>query len=486
MTNLPPNPANPGSNLAITVIGLGYVGLVTAACLAEWGHRVTGVDADDTRLTALRRGSSPFHEPGLESLVQSMIRAGRLRLASQAAEAVRDADIVFVAVGTHDGNGGWQTKTMLGCLKAVVPHLREGAVVVIRSTLPPDFVAQVGDIVAELRRGDDGQVSLLLNPEFTQEGKALDDFRSPSRVVLGVASDHDGRGQELLVAMYRAAKAPVIVMSAVEACLAKLGSNLFLATKITFANEMAALCDAFGGMIDPVVGAIGLDPRVAPSFLGAGVGFGGSCLPNQVAMISRIAESGGVATPLFAAVDEINHRQRNRFVDLIAEMLDGRLRDSRIALMGLAFKPDTDDIRDAPSIAIARSLIDAGADVAAFDPMPAARAAASQALPFLFVADSVEEALRGADAVALVTEWPELVNLDWTRVRALVRRPVVIDGRNALDQGTVLRAGYRYAAFGRGRHTPVAAFIEPSSEVVRTAITANTDVGDLETSLPGH
>jgi UDPglucose 6-dehydrogenase len=485
LTDVPADRAFPGRDLNITVIGLGYVGLVTAACLADWGHRVTGVDADEARLTALRGGNTPFHEPGLERLVHSMLDAGRLQLASHAAEAVRDADIVILAVGTHDGNGGWQTKTMLGCLEVVVPHLREDTVIVIRSTLPPDFVGQLGEIVDELRPPEMGHVSVILNPEFTREGRALDDFRNPSRVVLGVADDPDGRGRELLIAMYQAAYAPVIVMSAVEACLAKLGSNLFLATKITFANEMAALCDAFGGAIDPVVSAIGLDPRIAPSFLGAGIGFGGSCLPHQVSMISRIAESGGVATPLFAAVDEINHRQRNRFVDLIAEMLDGRLRESRIALLGLAFKPDTDDIRDAPSIAIARALIDAGADVVAYDPMPAARSAASLALPALYVADSVEAALRGADAVALVTEWPELVNLDWAMSRELVRRPIVVDGRNALDHGAVLRAGFRYAAFGRGRSTPVPVVMEMSPSQ-RPTIAAENARGDLEGSLPGH
>jgi len=230
---------------------------------------------------------------------------------------------------------------------------------------------------------------------------------------------------------------------------------LFLATKISFANELAAMCDAFGATVDPVIDAIGLDPRVGRGFLGAGIGFGGSCLPHQVAMAARIAESGGVATPLFAAVDEINHRQRHRFVDLIAEMLDGRLRGARVALLGLAFKPDTDDIRDAPSLSIARELIDAGAEVTAFDPMPTARSSASNSLAQMFVADSIEDAIRGADALALVTEWPEFVQLDWASVHGLLRRPVVVDGRNALDLETMVRSGYRYAAFGRGRSMPM-------------------------------
>jgi UDPglucose 6-dehydrogenase len=336
----------------------------------------------------------------------------------------------------------------------VLPHASDDAVIVIRSTLPPDFVRALPALVAEQRPIGSPPLPILLNPEFTREGTALDDFRSPSRVVIGIASDPNGRGVERLTTMYQAANARVIVMSAVEACLTKLGSNLFLATKITFANELAAMCDAFGATIDPVIGAIGLDPRVGRGFLGAGVGFGGSCLPHQVAMTARIAESGGIATPLFAAVDEINHRQRHRFVDLIAEMLDGRLRGARVALLGLAFKPDTDDIRDAPSISIARELIDAGAEVTAFDPMPTARSAASNSLAQMYVADSVEDAIRGADAIALVTEWPEFVHLDWASVRGLLRGAVVVDGRNALDLQTMVRSGYRYAAFGRGRSMP--------------------------------
>lgn len=454
MRHAPANRGTAGRSLDITVVGLGYVGLVTAACLAEWGHRVVGVDTDQARLAALRGGHIPFHEPGLDGLVRSTIDDRRLRLQSRPADAVKDADVVVLAVGTHDGNGGWQTKTMLACLEAVLPHIREGAVLVIRSTLPPDFVAELAEIAREHRPASMADVPVLLNPEFTREGSALDDFRRPARVVLGVASDPDGRGLERMIEMYQAAEAPVIVMSAVEACLSKLGSNLFLATKIAFANEIAALCDAFGATIDPVVGTIGLDPRVGPSFLGAGIGFGGSCLPHQVSMIARIAESGGISTPLFSAVDEINHRQRNRFVDLVSEMLDGRLRDSRIAVLGLSFKPDTDDIRDAPSIAVARALVDAGAEVVAYDPMPAARTAARRLLPQLQLADNAEDALRGADALALVTEWQELVNLDWAQVGGLMRRRVVIDGRNALNRAAMLQHGYRYAAFGRGQSMP--------------------------------
>jgi len=467
LTNPSASPGSRAPSLDITVVGLGYVGLVTAACLAEWGHRVIGVDTDNGRLAALRSGEIPFHEPGLESSVQSATNSGHLRLASNPAGAVRDADVVFLAVGTHDGNGGWQTKTMLSCLELVVPHLRDDAVLVIRSTLPPDFVAQLADITSEHRPADSGPMSVLLNPEFTREGTALEDFRRPSRVVLGVAADGNGRGLERLIEMYGAANAPVIVMSATEACLAKLGSNLFLATKISFANELAALCDAFGATIDPVVNAIGLDPRVGPRFLGAGIGFGGSCLPHQVAMASRVAEAGGISVPLFSAVDDINHRQRNRFVELIAEMLDGRVRDSRIALLGLAFKPDTDDIRDAPSIAIARALIDAGAEVAAFDPMGSARAAASRVLPQLVIAETALESVRDADAVALVTEWPELLGLDWRRVRGLLRRPIVVDGRNALNTDVMLQLGYRYAAFGRGRLTPSPVLMERRAQQER-------------------
>ncbi len=450
----------------VAVIGLGYVGLVTAGGLAAWGHRVTGVDASSRRLDALAGGSLPFFEPGLSDLVATAVPEGRLAFTASTEEAVIGADIVVTAVGTHDGNGGWQTATMDTCLIQVVPHLRDDAVLVVRSTLPPEYVRSLGSHVARLR-AEVGKpmIPVLLNPEFTREGQAIADFMEPDRLVLGVVADQDGRGEARLRELYALVDAPVLVMPAIDAAFAKLGSNLFLATKISFANELARLCDAGGARIDHVVQAMAHDARIGGAFLRPGVGFGGSCLPHQVSMTVKAAEIASVPAPLLTAVWEVNRSQRTMFVDRLGDLLGG-LSGRRIGLLGLTFKPDTDDLRDAPSLSIARGLIEAGATVTAYDPMPAARARAAEMVPGLRIVGSANEALDGADAAALVTEWPEFAELDWVGLHGRMRSHVVLDGRNALYPEQVTAAGFQYAAFGRGvtatfeAHEPVAVKIE--------------------------
>jgi UDPglucose 6-dehydrogenase len=437
--------------MKISVVGLGYVGLVTAACLAKFGNRVVGIEADARKLADLAEGRLPFAEPGLDDLVsaaiadRSLIVGGPDRLA----DAARESDITILAVGTHDGNGGWQTETIRRALAAVVPHIGAGKAIVIRSTLPPEFIGELPMIVAGLR-GDSAAISVLLNPEFTQEGRALNDFIHPTRVICGVVDDPEGAGTELLRELYRDTDAPFVVMPAIDASFAKLGSNLFLATKISFANELAALCDAYGARIDTVVDAMALDPRIGRAFLGAGVGFGGSCLPHQVTMTVKTAQMAGLPTPLLAAVDDVNHAQRVHAVGRLEQLLPGGLSGARIALLGLTFKPDTDDLRDAPALTIARLLLERGASVTAFDPMPTARVRAGEAVPGLELVDSLEQALRGADAAMLVTEWSEFLQVDWRAVRGLMNRAIVVDGRNVLDDAALVDAGYVYTAFGRG------------------------------------
>jgi len=441
--------------MRISVIGLGYVGLVTGACLARWNHDVTGVDADPQRLGALRDGRPPFHEPGLDRLLTSGIDSGRITFSQNAASAVASAEMVIVAVGTHDGNGGWQTDTMRRCLAEIVPEMADGATLVIRSTLPPDFIRQLDGIVAS-RRMNAGRspLAVMLNPEFTREGRAIKDFQEPDRVVLGVISDPDGRGEAALRAVYRAADAPVLVMDALDAALTKLGSNLFLATKISFANELAELCDAFGADVSAVVEGMSHDARIGGAFLRSGIGFGGSCLPNQVTMTVRTGNEAGVPTPLLAAVDEVNHRRREQVVDRAASLLDGSVRGRRIALLGLTFKPDTDDLRDAPSLTIASRLIELGASVSAYDPMPRARLQSASLVPGLEVVSSWDEAVRDADAIVLVTEWREFLDLEWGQVATLVKRRIVIDGRNVLPGARLAAAGFVYSSFGRGTLMP--------------------------------
>lgn len=453
----------------VTVVGLGYVGLVTAACVAEWGHRVIGVEADPGKLRDLHEGRMPFREPGLDELVARSVESGSLQFVSadEAARVVADADATIIAVGTHDGNGGWQTETMRKALASLVPHLPEGRPLVVRSTLPPEFINELTSIVAQLRGTVEPDLPILLNPEFTQEGRAVDDFFRPSRVICGVVSDPSGSGTEMLRTLYGRTDAPFAVMPAIDASFAKLGSNLFLAAKISFANELAALCDAYGARVDTVVDAMALDPRIGRAFLGAGVGFGGSCLPHQVSMTVKTARVAGLPTPLLAAVDDINHAQRAHAVGRLESLLPDGLSGARIALLGLTFKPDTDDLRDAPALTIAQLLLERGSIVVAYDPMSGARDRAAALVSGLEVVTSAEEAMTDADAVMLVTEWREFADIDWRAARHVMRRPIVVDGRNVLDDAALLAAGFTYSGFGRGFGLPAPTLIERATEPVQ-------------------
>ena len=441
--------------MRITVVGLGYVGLVTAAGLARWDHEVIGLEADPDRLTSLLNGQVPLHEPGLDELVQTYAAAGTLQFSGRPAEALTSAHVVMLAVGTTDAEGNWQTGTLLRCLTEAVPLLADDAVLVVRSTIPPDFVRQLGSIVDEIRdQAGRPRVPVILNPEFTRESQAVADFLGPDRVVAGVIRDPDGHGVRTIRRVYHRVDAPIIVMRGVDASLSKLGANLFLATKISFANELARLCDAYGGRVDDVVGAMAYDARIGGSFLKAGIGFGGSCLPHQVTQTVRNAARIGVATPLLAAVDQINHDQRVEMVDRVQALTGGELVGRRIALLGLTFKPGTDDLREAPALTVAALLIERGATVVAYDPMERARSRAAAQVDGLIVVDSAAEALADADAAALVTEWAEFAGLDWDSVAASMRQALIVDGRNALAPDVLARAGFTYVAFGRGRMDP--------------------------------
>ncbi len=436
--------------MRVSVVGLGYVGLVTSACLAEQGHDVVGIEVSAQRIEALLEGRMPFHEPGLDVMVAANRAAGRLSFTADPA-AVADAEVIFVAVGTHDGNGGWQTGTIQACLNEIVPRLADEAVLVVRSTLPPWFLARLAGIVGRMREeAGRGEVPVILNPEFTKEGTAVKDFLEPERIVLGIAHDVDARGADRLRRLYRGSDAPILEMSATDASLSKLGANLFLATKISFANELAQLCDQYGANIEQVVAAMAYDSRIGGGFLRAGIGFGGSCLPHQVTMTVSMAAESGQPTPLFAAVDTVNHRQRERIVERLAALLDGSLAGATVALLGVTFKPDTDDLREAPSLDIAARLIEEGATVVAFDPMTSALERFGELVPGVQLAASADEALTRADAAALVTEWPVFRQLDWRRAAGLMRRPILVDGRNALSVIEMVDAGFAYSSFGRG------------------------------------
>jgi UDPglucose 6-dehydrogenase len=471
--------------LKVTVVGQGYVGLVTSAGAAAWGHEVVGVERQEERLRALLSGHVPFHEPSLSELVDTHLADGRLRFTADPHAAVSTSSLTFVAVGTVNADQEWETKTIRACLAEVVPHIPDDGAVVVRSTCPPDFIEQLPGYVDALRSEAGREpIAVMLNPEFTKEGTAVQDFLTPDRVVIGVGSDPEDRGVALLREFYAQVEAPVLVLAAMDAILAKLGANLFLATKISFANELAALCDLYGSQIERVVEGMAHDPRIGGSFLRAGIGFGGSCLPHQVTMTVREAAARGHETPLFAAVDDINLRQRLTFVDRIEGLLDG-LDGRRVALLGLTFKPHTDDLRAAPSLDIASMLIDRGATVVAFDPMETARRNAKAQINRLGVVSSALEAVIDADVIALVTEWPEFVTLPWAKIANVVRQRIVIDGRNALDPDVLLEAGFVYSSFGRGHRIPaeleVPAMRAPAHEGMRLGIPIGAElaIGDL-------
>jgi UDPglucose 6-dehydrogenase len=430
---------------------MGYVGLVTSACLAQWGNEVVGIEADGGRLEKLRQGEIPFHEPGLADLVRANGREGRLRFTHELADVV-GADAVFVAVGTHDGSGGWQSDTLAACVTQVLPLMGPGSVLVIRSTVPPDFVEELRALAGAAAQGGRG-VAVLLNPEFTREGTAVNDFFHPDRVVVGVLEDSSGTGVGLLRELYGLVDVPFLVLPAIDAALTKLGSNLFLATKISFANELAAVCELYGASMDGVLAGMAPDPRIGGRFLRPGVGFGGSCLPNQVRMTVMGARDRQAETPLLAAVDAVNARQADVLVEKLEKAL-GDLHGRRIAVLGLAFKPDTDDTRDAPSLRVIRLLHDAGARVRAFDPMAAARSRVARMLPEATISLTVHDALFGADAAALVTEWRDFIELDWAAARRLMHGRVFVDGRNALSPEEMARAGFVYSSFGRPAPAP--------------------------------
>jgi len=461
--------------MKITVLGQGYVGLVTAGGAAAWGHEVTGVEVNRERLLALQSGFAPFHEPGLADLIEEHLAGGTLRFTDDGAEAAASSKLTFVAVGTIDPSQRWDTQTIRAALAGIVPHIPDDGALVVRSTCPPEFVAQLPAFVDSLReQAGRHAIAVMLNPEFTKEGTAVRDFLQPDRVVLGIGSDPRGRGVALLREFYAHVTTPVLVLDAIDASLSKLGANLFLATKISFANELAALCDLYGSQVERVVEGMAYDPRIGGSFLQAGIGFGGSCLPDQVTMTVRDATARGQDTPLLAAVELINSRQRSAFADRIDSLVGGAA-GQRVALLGLTFKPNTDDLRAAPSLDIARALIAMGATVVAYDPMEAARRRAEIEVEGLIVVDDVIAALTDADAVGLVTEWPEFVSLPWSSVARLVARRIIVDGRNALNADALVEAGFIYSSFGRGNRVPAEFEARPAAAVA--AARRSTQVG---------
>jgi UDPglucose 6-dehydrogenase len=430
----------------VGVIGAGYVGLTTAACLSHLGHHVICADVDAEKLARLSRGEVPILEEGLAPLVAQGLASGRLSFVLGAAAAA-DADIIFICVPTPQGPGGHVDLTSVREVAAAVgPVLRSGATVVNKSTLPVGSTGLVGRLLEQAGAAA-GRFTMACNPEFLREGSAVRDFLRPHRIVVGC----DVAGQaEPLVDLYRDVPAPILVLDCASAELVKYAANAFLATKLSFVNEVAALCEAVGADVVDVTTGIGLDPRIGTEFLRPGPGYGGSCLPKDVAALQATAEAVGCDFGLLRAVADTNARQRDRMVGKIRRAAGRRLAGATVAVWGLTFKAGTADLRDSPALAIVARLLAEGATVQAYDPatpVDAGSVAGLRAAKAMVTATDPYSACAGADVLAVLTDWEEFRWVDFARVRALLLRPAVVDTRNLLDPAAL--TGFRYEGIGR-------------------------------------
>ena len=427
------------------MVGLGYVGLTTAACLADLGHDVIGVDIDAARITMLRRHKLPIYEPGLEELIERGARGGRLSFSGEIADALSSAEFVFVAVGTPpDRRGGADLTALRAAAKEIGQHLVAGVVVVNKSTVPIGTGDLVSEIVAAARPDESINFSVVSNPEFLREGSAVNDFIHPDRIVLG---GHDRTAAERVAELYAPLESPVLFTNLYTAEMIKYASNAFLATKISFINEIARICEKLDADVSVVSEGMGMDERIGGAFLEAGIGFGGSCFPKDVRALARMAETMGYHPELLRTVMDINQDMRKLMVDRLEELLGG-LRGQRIGVLGLSYKPNTDDLREAPSIDIIRALLRKGAVVQAYDPV--AMANAKRVLDGGVVyATNAYGAARKVDGLAVLTEWNQFRSIDLKRLKLGMRRPVIVDGRNIWDPARMRDLGFVYRGIGR-------------------------------------
>jgi len=432
--------------MKIAVIGTGYVGLVTGTCFADSGNDVTCVDIDVEKVAALSRGEVPIYEPGLEEMVQYNHSAGRLVFTTDLAAAVKPAEVIYLAVGTPQGDDGAANLSALwAVVQGIAPHLREDAVIVTKSTVPVGTNAKIYAMLQELTGRD---CDVASNPEFLKEGAAIDDFEKPDRVVVGVRNQRTAEVLRQLYEPFLRTEHPFLVMTPESAEMTKYVANALLATKISFINEMANLCERMGGDINDVRRGIGHDSRIGFAFLFPGVGYGGSCFPKDVRALSAMATNHGVEPRILDAVDLINEAQKNVMIDKIESHFDGKLAGKTIAIWGLAFKPKTDDIREAPALVLIDHLLKQGATVQAHDPeaMPNVREIYGDKVVFC---EKSSEALRGADALAIMTEWNAYKRPNWEEVTKLLNSPTIFDGRNLYDTERMKDRGFRYYSVGR-------------------------------------
>jgi UDPglucose 6-dehydrogenase len=445
--------------MRVTIFGSGYVGLVTGACLADAGNDVLCVDVDANKIEGLKRGEIPIHEPGLDALIKANAEAERLRFTTSAAEGVAHGQLQLIAVGTPpDEDGSADLKYVLAVARTIGEHMTEYKVVVTKSTVPVGTADKVGAAVAESlsKRNAEVEFDVVSNPEFLKEGAAIEDFMRPDRVVVGADNP---RVTELMRALYEPftrSREKVIVMDIKSAELTKYAANAMLATKISFMNELANLAERFGADIEKVRVGIGSDARIGYHFIYPGLGYGGSCFPKDVQALGRSARGVGYEAKLLDAVESVNNAQKRVLFDKITKHYGGNLAGKTFAVWGLAFKPGTDDMREAPSRVLLEALWKAGATVRAFDP-----AAAKEAKRIwgdradLTLTTRAREALDGADALVIVTEWKEFRSPDFEQLKKVLKAPVVFDGRNLYDPVSMKKQGFKYYAIGRGERASV-------------------------------
>jgi len=441
----------------ICVVGTGYVGLVTGACLADFGMHVVGVDKDGAKIDRLSKGEIPIYEPGLKSLVRKNMEEGRLAFSTDLGPAIEEAQAVFIAVGTPPREDGSADLTFIReVAESIGTHLNGYKVIVTKSTVPIGTGQMIEQTVRE-KAGGKHRFAVVSNPEFLREGSAIDDFMHPDRVVIGT---RDPKAAELMRDIYSplaAADVPIIVTDVESAELIKYASNGFLATKISFINEVARLCEACGANVEVVSKGMGLDSRIGPKFLNAGPGFGGSCFPKDTRAAAQIARDSNLRFKIIEAVVEVNDEVQARMLDKIGAALDGTISGKTVAVLGLSFKPNTDDVRESPALVIVRGLLAGGAEVRAYD--PEAMPGCQPLFPEATFCGNAYEAAEGAEALVICTEWNQFRKLELPRLCKLLARPLVIDLRNLYDPAKMAEAGFEYISIGRpdGKPAPVAA-----------------------------
>jgi UDPglucose 6-dehydrogenase len=433
--------------MRIAMIGTGYVGLVSGACFADFGHDVRCIDKDESKIDALRGGRMPIWEPGLEALVKANVERGRLAFTTDLAQGVQDAEAVFIAVGTpaRRGDGHADLTYVFAAVRELAKALARPAVIVTKSTVPVGTGDKIAEILAE--EGAPRGTSVASNPEFLREGAAIADFKHPDRIVVGADDEH---AREVIREIYRPLflnKAPILFTGRRTAELTKYAANAFLATKISFINEVADLCEAVGADVQEVARGIGLDNRIGAKFLHPGPGYGGSCFPKDTLALLQTAKEAGIEQRIVSTVVDVNDRRKQSMAARVASALGGSVEGKRIGVLGLAFKPNTDDMRDAPSIPLVNSLIEQGATVTAFD--PAAMEHAKPLFPGMECAANAMAVADGADALVIVTEWDEFRALDLGKLAERMKGRVLVDLRNVYERDEAERAGLDYYGIGR-------------------------------------